>query len=164
MKAIPKGVQDRLSNISSNKEIFDKAKIPYENALNKAGHNVKLEYKPTINKEKTKKSNNRKRVVTWFNPPWNMQCMGNIGVVFAKILEKSTDNNNILKQVLNRNCVKLSYCTMPNMASKVGRHNNKVEMERKEELKPTQNVTAQKENVNGGRLFNRGSNLYGGAS
>ena len=37
----------RLSNLSSNKDIFEAAKGPYEEALKRAGHKEKLSYQPT---------------------------------------------------------------------------------------------------------------------
>ena len=44
IKNIPLGVQERLSMTSSNKEIFDDNIQIYQEALNAAGHKVKLQY------------------------------------------------------------------------------------------------------------------------
>ena len=61
IKNIPESINRRLSNISSNEKIFQKAIPPYQDALKKSGYNYKLEYKPTPtdntnqnNKQKTK--------------------------------------------------------------------------------------------------------------
>merc|ERR1711954_229573 len=43
---IPKGVERRLCQISSNEEVFKKAIPPYQEALNRAGHTHKLKYTP----------------------------------------------------------------------------------------------------------------------
>ena len=43
---IPKGVEDRISMLSSNEEIFQDAIPPYQEALDRAGHSYTLNYKP----------------------------------------------------------------------------------------------------------------------
>ena len=49
-KQIPNMVCQRLSNLSSNKKIFDEVKDTYQDALIKAGHTQKLEYVENVNK------------------------------------------------------------------------------------------------------------------
>ena len=44
-KHIPKGIEHRLSNNSSYKEIFERSKQEYEEALKNDGHRIKLEYR-----------------------------------------------------------------------------------------------------------------------
>ena len=43
-KHIPKGIENRLSNNSSNKGIFERSKQEYEEALKNGGYRIKLEY------------------------------------------------------------------------------------------------------------------------
>ena len=43
-KQIPKGVEKRLSKLSANGEIFEQNKEEYQAALQKTGHDYKLEY------------------------------------------------------------------------------------------------------------------------
>ena len=43
-KNLPAMIEKRLSGLSSNKEIFDEEKMPYEEALTLSGHNVPLKY------------------------------------------------------------------------------------------------------------------------
>ena len=50
LKNIPKGINYRLSSISSNKEVFDNAKGPYQDALNKAGYDFELHFDPQASK------------------------------------------------------------------------------------------------------------------
>ena len=45
LKNIPLSVNDRLSRLSSSKEIFDEAAKPYQRALNDSGYNHVLEFK-----------------------------------------------------------------------------------------------------------------------
>ena len=44
-KYISKGIEHRLSNNSSNKEIFERSKQEYEEALKNGGYSIKLEYR-----------------------------------------------------------------------------------------------------------------------
>ena len=43
IKNIPESINRRLSNISSNEKIFQKAVLPYQDALKKSGYNYKQE-------------------------------------------------------------------------------------------------------------------------
>ena len=54
IKHIPEIVQNRLSNISSSKEIFDRAKPCYQDALRRAGYIEGLEFKPRIEEPREK--------------------------------------------------------------------------------------------------------------
>ena len=44
-KHVPKGIEHRLSNNSSNKEIFERSKQEYEEGLKNDGYRIKLEYR-----------------------------------------------------------------------------------------------------------------------
>ena len=59
-KHIPKGIEHRLSNNSSNKE--------YEVALKNDGYRIKLEYRDR-ERSNTLKRRNRPRKILWFNSP-----------------------------------------------------------------------------------------------
>ena len=61
LKNIPLGVNRRLSRISANKEIFEAAKQPFQDALARSGYNHTLEFSPPIQPRKKK---NRKKNVT----------------------------------------------------------------------------------------------------
>ena len=62
LRNIPLGVNKRLSKISSNKEVFDKASKPYQEALRKSGYQHTLEYEPPMAEPSRKRC--RKRKVT----------------------------------------------------------------------------------------------------
>ena len=128
LKNIPMGVNRRLSRISSSKEIFDDAKQPYQDALNKSGYKHKLEYLP--NKDLPKAKRNRHRPVTWFNPPFSLNVRSRVGREFLSLLDTSFPPSNPLHKLFNRNTVKLSYRRMPNMAQAVANHNSKLLSER----------------------------------
>ena len=69
INAIPKGINQRLNNISANEEIFKEAAKPYQQAIQEAGHNYTLMYEPEIGKSNNKKNKNRKPNILWNNPP-----------------------------------------------------------------------------------------------
>ena len=69
LKNIPLGVNRRLSKISANESVFNAAAPPYQEALKKSGFSHKLEFQPPA--PLSTKKRNRKRNVTWFNPPFS---------------------------------------------------------------------------------------------
>ena len=134
LKNIPISVNRRLSKISSSKELFEKAVPPYQNALRKSGYDHKLQYEiPKTNKSKKK---NRKRPVTWFNPPFSVNIQSNVGKEFLQLLDRAFPPSNPLHRLFTRQTVKLAYKCMPNMAASVARHNNKVLRSEKSDPKP----------------------------
>ena len=124
LKNIPLGVNKRLSNISANEQVFNNSIQPYQNALYSSGYDYKLKFEP--NTGDGNKKNNRKRNITWFNPPYSLNVSSHIGKQFFEILDKSIPPNHPLRKILNRNTVKLSYRCMPNMSQCVSRHNSSV--------------------------------------
>ena len=54
LKNIPLGINQRLSRISANEEVFNKAVPPYQQALEKSGFKHKLKFEP-LAPEKPKK-------------------------------------------------------------------------------------------------------------
>ena len=118
-----KAVEKRLSMLSSSEEIFNQASPPYQEALDKAGYKYKLKY--TKHTTKSRRKNNRRKE-TWFNPPFASNIKTPIGILFMKALDSSFPDGHPLNRILNRHTVKLSYRTMPNMATIISRHNSKL--------------------------------------
>ena len=120
LKNIPVNVNDRLSRLSSSKEIFDAAAPIYQKALNESGYDHKLEFQDmsgSLSME-PKRSKNRSRKVTYFNPPFSLNVETNVGKEFLKLI-KTFPKNNVLRQIVNLNCIKLSYRTSKNMSSEI---------------------------------------------
>ena len=136
LKNIPESVNKRLSNISSNKEIFDEALPPYQEALQKSGYNYKLKHEPQ-NKQGSNSNRKRTRNVTWFNPSYSENVATNIGRKFFHLLDRSFPPGHKLHRLLNRNTVKLSYSCMPNIKSIITMHNKSTLAK----CEPKQNVT-----------------------
>ena len=86
-KHVPKGIEHRLSNNSSNREIFERSKQEYEEALKNDGFRVNLEYR---NRDRigTQGRRNRPRKILWFNPPYNMEVVNNLGKEVLQDIKK----------------------------------------------------------------------------
>ena len=123
LKEIPNSVNARLSNISSNENLFNKHKQHYEKALKDSGHNSTLKYN-TPNQEQNRRKRNRK--VVWYNPPYNKALKTNIGKEFIKLIDKHFHSKNPLSKQFNRHTIKLSYSCTPNMAKIIAGHNKKI--------------------------------------
>ena len=112
LRNIPKGINKRLSNISSSKEIFDDAKAPYQNAIDASGYKFKVEYLPDKPQNcKRKRSQN----ITWFNPPYDSNVTTNIARKFLYLVDKCFPIGHPLRKICNRNTLKVSYSCMPNV-------------------------------------------------
>ena len=63
----------------------------------------------------TQRRRNRPRKILWFNPPYNMDVINNLGKEFFKLLKRNFHSWSPLHKIVNKNCVKLSYSCMPNI-------------------------------------------------
>ena len=118
------GINQRLSRISANEEVFNKAAPPYQQALDKSGFKHKLKFEPPA-PEKPKKRYRKKEVI-WFNPPFSLNVKTNIGKEFLKLIEKAFPVGSPLRKVFNRSTLKIGYKCMPNVAKAISRHNSKL--------------------------------------
>ena len=122
IKQLPKTIEQRLSNNSSNETIFNEATPLYEKALSEAGYNVKLKYNPN----KKTKQKNRKRNIIWFNPPYSKNVVTKVGNYFLKLLDKHFPRQQKLHKIFNKNTVKVSYSCTKNIKSIINSHNKRV--------------------------------------
>ena len=74
------------------------------------------------NQEKKK----RKRNIIWYNPPYSMNVKTNIGKLFFRLLQKHFPKTHKFYKIFHKNCVKLSYSNMGNIASIISSHNKSV--------------------------------------
>ncbi len=125
LKSIPKGINKRLSEISSDEETFKKSTKIYQDALKESGHNFKLKYEPkkdSNENEGRKKNRTRKRHITWYNPPFDLTVATNIGRRFLNIVDESFKDN-ALSAIFNRNTLKLSFSCAANIKKQIDKHN-----------------------------------------
>ena len=122
-RALPSMVQNRLSHISSSKELFINGKADYEDALKKAGYDdVTLIYEPDKHTDKRR----RRRKICWFNPPWADNVETNITKVFNRLVKKHFREGTLMGRLFNKNNLKVSYCTTRNIQDIINTHNRRV--------------------------------------
>ena len=80
IKQIPKTIVKRLSQLSSNKEIFNESAPFYENKLYQSGYQQKLKYDPVYTKTNNKR--NHKRNIIWFKSTFNTNVSTKISKYF----------------------------------------------------------------------------------
>ena len=91
-------INPRISDLSWNKEKFDKVKSVYETALKDNGHfsSMTFNYGNTQNAQR-----NSNRKVMWFKPPYSQNGKTNIGELFIKIVRKYFPKNNKHHEIFN---------------------------------------------------------------
>ena len=97
----------------------------------KSGYNFKLNYQPQPDNQPPKKIC-RKRPALWFNPPYNATVKTNIGRDFLQLIDECFPPSNPLHKIFNRQKVKVSYSTTPNMAQTIAAKNAKILREEEE--------------------------------
>ena len=132
-RGLPKMVQNRLSGLSKNKEIFDENCKDYEEALKKSGYKDKLEYKEpktetNEDKKDKQKKKTRKRNVLWYNPPFSESIDDNIGQKFLKLIDKhfGKTRKDKLHKIINRKTVKVGYSCGQNFGNMIKGHNKRL--------------------------------------
>ena len=124
-KCIASGVSQRLSANSSSKEMFDSAKGMYQEQLAKAGYTEELKYEPREEGGRRRRRR-KKKDINWFNPPFCRSVKTNVGQQFLQILDRCFPPGHPCSKVLNRQTVKVSYRTMPNLGRVISSHNSKI--------------------------------------
>ena len=112
IKQLPNSISERLSKNSSNQEVFNTAKVEYEDALKKSGYNVDLKY----TNNKSEKPKTRKRNIISFNPPFTKSFSTNVAKTFLQLVTKHFPRTHKLQKIFNRNTVKVSYSCMNNIS------------------------------------------------
>ena len=88
IRQLPNSISERLSKNYSNQEIFNTAKVEYEDALwklnTKLGYNVDLKYTNNkLEKQKMQKWN-----IIWFTPPFSKSVSTNVAKTFLQLIAK----------------------------------------------------------------------------
>ena len=119
IKQLPKTINKRINEISSDEAVFNNSANFYNNALKASGYKESLTFDG--NHEKKVKSQ-RKRKIIWFNPPYSANVKSNIGRRFLILIDKHFKNHRYSK-IFNRNNVKVSYSCMPDVKAQIISHN-----------------------------------------
>ena len=121
-KQIPTSIEKRISTLSSNKTIFNESKEIYQKALKKSGYPQTLKYHPT-NENVSNNKRNRKRNVTWFNPPFSVNVKTKIRIYFLHLKRKHFPSRHKFSKLFSRNTIKVSYNCIPNIKTGIQKHN-----------------------------------------
>ena len=136
-KELPSMINNRLSRLSCDEEVFNNAKDPYEAALKDSGYSTSLKFEPTRGRKKRQ----RNRKVIWFNPPYSSHVRTDIGKRFLRMIDKYFPRGHRYAKIFNRNTLKLSYSCMPNMAAIIKSHNSSVQKPATANTEPGCNCT-----------------------
>ena len=128
IKHLPESISKRISAISHDKDVFDKAAPLYNNALKASGYSEVIEYCSDQTTQRTKQRRNRN--IIWFNPPYSKNVQTNIGGIFLRLIRKHFPQSSALRQIFNKNTLKLSYSIMPNMSRIITSHNQEINQPR----------------------------------
>ena len=107
-------VRRRISDISCNKEYFNKAAPAHKNAFKFSGFNENIQFTstPSPRRNRNRKTNSSiHHIVSMWKPTSIEICM------------TSTSRHHKYHKLFNRNNIKISYSCMPNMASVIPNHN-----------------------------------------
>ena len=123
LKQIKSSCEMRLSALSSNEEVFNNKKGPYEKALKDSGHDHELKFIPPNTQKKKKK---RTRKVIYCNLPFSKHVETKIGKEFLKIVSNEFKIGHKFRKIFNRNTIKYSPCTLTNMKQHFSKINAKL--------------------------------------
>ena len=118
---LPQTIIKRISSLSSNYELFSKAKPMYKAALENAGYTEKINYDSKINENKPSRSN-----IIWYYAPHNKSVYADIGRVFLNLLDKHFHKEHKLNKIVDRNSVKLSHSCTRNIEYIIKNNNIKI--------------------------------------
>ena len=119
IKQLPRAITGRISTLSCDEEEFHKAIPAYTEALERSGHHPTAQ--PTAPAASTKRQ--RRRNVTWFNPPYNQNVTTDVARRFLALVSKHFPKHHRYHKLFNRNNVKCSYSCMPSMGTIISAHN-----------------------------------------
>ena len=111
IKNLPKSINKRLSTNSKNAQIFNEACPAYTETLKKNGYNTDLQFDKTCTSKRNVKNKTRKRNITWFNPPFNINVATNAPFINPQTFPQGQK----ISKIFNRNTIKVSYSCLPNV-------------------------------------------------
>ena len=126
LKNIPLAVNKRLTSNSSNKQMFDETVAPFQKALKNSGYSHKLEFEP-VNDQTKPRVRRKARNIIWFVPPYSTSVTTRIGSKILSLVDSCFPPTSKLHEVFNRNKIKVSYRTTPNLKQIITGHNKKIQ-------------------------------------
>jgi len=124
IRNIPQAINNRLSNLSSNEEVFSQTTKIHQEALTKSGYTHSLTLKPTHTTSRPKRGGRQN--ITWYNPPFSESITSNLGKQCFKILDEEIPRDHKLYKIFNKNNIKLSYSCCRSLNNIINSHNKKL--------------------------------------
>ena len=122
-RSLPSMIAKRLSGLSKTEEIFDAAKVDYEEELERCGYkNPQLKYIAAYNNAKPRNRRRRKKAI-YFNAPFCRSVKTKIGKEFFRIVDRHFTEHHPYHRIFNRKTIKLSYSCMSNVKATIQSHN-----------------------------------------
>ena len=116
-------IPNRISNISSSKESFDRPAPFYNNALNSFGFKDSIAFIQNIPKSNAR---SRKQNIIWFNPPYSLNVRTNVAKIFLDLIDKCFSKGHKFHKLFNRNNLKVSYSCLPSIKKIITSHNKNI--------------------------------------
>ena len=122
-RQLPNMIESRISALSCNENEFNKVKDTYDTSLLNSGFIHKIQF---TKKSTTRNRRQRRRNITWFNPPYNSAVKTNLGRQFLSLIDRHFPAHHKFGKLFNRSSIKISYSASPNMSSIISKHNKKI--------------------------------------
>ena len=108
--------------LSASEKIFYQFANHYRERLRNSRYSENLKYEPETEEKHIRKW---KRSIIWFIPPYSTSAKTNINKYFLRLLQKCFPPNHKFRNFFYKNTVKIRYCCMPNLKTKINRHDKK---------------------------------------
>ena len=82
-----------------------------------------------VNESENRRTKNRSRKITWFNPPYSKDVETNVAKTLLNLVAKHFTREHPYHKLFNRNNVKVSYGCLENMGKIITRHNREITRE-----------------------------------
>ena len=144
LKQIPIGIEKMITRNCSSEDELNKVINEYQPSIDSSGYTHILKYNPEAKQCKKKRS--RKRVVTWFNPPWSNSVKTNLAERFLSLVDEAGKKfkGTPLGYIFTRATIKISYGTTRNMKAHIAAHNKKI---LNTKIQPIPTVTTNQQNM-----------------
>ena len=127
LKQLPKSIETRISETSSNIDVFNISIKTYNDALHESNFKETLRFViPAQKNNDENQKSKRKRNIIWFNPPYSKYLKTNTGKTFLQLLSKNFPKDHEMHKIFNKNTVKTSYTCMNNISSILPTHNKNI--------------------------------------
>ena len=91
LKQLPKPIEKRVSETSSNIDVFNKSIKIYNDTLHESNFKEILQFViPAAKSNDENQKRRRRRKVIWFNPPYSKNAKTNIGKTFLQLHQNAS--------------------------------------------------------------------------